>query len=41
MIGSQYQAEIPPYSGKTGDDEKGKLYCFTLIIYRVFSLSLN
>lgn len=26
MVGSQYQAEIPPYLGKYSDDEKGKFF---------------
>lgn len=26
MVGSQYQAEIPPYLGKYNDNESGKLF---------------
>jgi len=26
MVGSQYQAEIPPYLGRYSNDEKGKFF---------------
>lgn len=35
MVGSQYQAEIPPYLGRCSDDEKGKFFWLLQFLFDV------
>lgn len=36
MVGSQYQAEIPPYLGRYSVEEKGKFFCLFYFLSYAF-----